>query len=407
MRFPFRHIVVLGVFLAMPVSLAAQFGGDEVRHVIVSVDNRISNKGLSRSIVIDSLLNLIDRHGLIQDHDYLSVLQYSVGVGDPGFTNYVRIPEKRVIFEPIGKAGLRKVFNPWNWAQFEEWESGVLSFSLSSVAKPYSLTMLKTDSVLVNKTYIILVTDHVYNGGDFYQELNEWTRKSQSNLKMNDIMKRCYAVAQEYYLSYIETVGATSKEKGPLFLDLYEFVPLRKDVSFASVFYYPPVIRAERVQRKGYRISVSFDNTVPQDYRVKKLVVAPQVKKGKSVPPQEFGEGEPLTFETFATERDGIDSLQVSAWLGIEDGFYNATLLRPEPGSSPGLRISIPVDYPEDAKVFGIPLSDKFWIFCKNDQKMAAVWLMVILGAIFLLAAAAIFRMLRIYRPKDKHIHLT
>ena len=32
---------------------------------------------------------------------------------------------------------------------------------------------------------------------------------------------------------------------------------------------------------------------------------------------------------------------------------------------------------------------------------------MVILGAIFLLAAAAIFRMLRTYRPKDKHIHLT
>ena len=397
-----RIITILTAFTALSTPLSAQYDEEDVRHVIVSVDTRTSNT-ISRSVVLDSLLGLINRNMLIRDNDYVSVLQYSVGVNDPGFRNYVRIPDcggKRFVFTRTKKDGLRRIFNEWNWSHFESWDSGLLAYSLSSVAKPYSITALKTDSTLVNRTYVILVTDHIYNGGDFYQELTEWTKHSRSPLNQDDIMQKCYSVAKEYFLSYMETVGVTSMDKGPVYLDLYEFVPLSKNVEFPSVFFFPPVIKAKREQGKGYRISVSFSNTNPDQFDVKR-------KKGVYCKPTLFKDGDNLEYVTYATKRNDIDSLRVKAWLRINDGFYNATLLTPRDDCSPGLNYSIPVEYPEDEKVFGVPLSDKFWFIYKDDQKLAAQALTWIATALLFIMLALIFKRLKRYRPKDRQIHLS
>jgi hypothetical protein len=406
----YRIFTIFAALTVLSLPSFAQFDDEEVRHVIVSVDTRTSNT-ISRTVVLDSLLRLINRNGLVRENDYVSVLQYSVGVNDPRFRNYVRIPKsegKSYVFTKTKKNELGRIFNEGNWSHFESWNSGQLAYSLSSVAKPYSIAALKTDSILVNRTYVILVTDHIYNGGDFYQELTEWTKHSRSPLKQDDIMQKCYSVAREYFLSYMETIGIPSIEKGSVFLDLYEFVPLNKNVSFPSVFFFPPTVKAQRVQGRGYRIRVEFSNTNPDRYDIKRMEVTPKRRKGAYGRPTVFNDGKTLTYQTYAARRNDIDSLQVRAWLRIRDGFYDATLLTPQEGCSPGLDYKIPVEYPEDEKLlFGIPLTDELWFIYKDDQKLAAQALSWIIGALAFIILALIFKRLKKYRPKNSQIHLS
>ena len=78
-----------------------------------------------------------------------------------------------------------------------------------SIAKPYILKKLGQESAKqwVERTFILLVTDHRYNGGDFYNEL-QYFLGSQSYINKNiglfDVLDVCYDVEGEFCIKYLD-----------------------------------------------------------------------------------------------------------------------------------------------------------------------------------------------------------
>jgi len=398
--------LLVGIVFISPCLLFAQYEGEGINHLIVSIDTKPAHS--YQDNLPDELIRFINSHNLLKKNDYISILQYSVPANDPKLDKYVRIPSsggvKRHIFERIDdKSALKSIFSHSNWWRYAQSTYDAAGYSLSSIAKPYSIAALKTDSKLVNRTFITLVTDHRYNAQDFYQELEAWRTNTNSRLSFKDIMEKCYEVDREYFMNYIDTKVISSS----CFLDLYELIPLRKDVSFTSVFYYPPTLKAVRVKGEGYRISLPIKNTVPEKFITKRIDIVSIFSNGNRSKPATRTNKDDFEYVVMTRERGSIDTLKVSAWLKLVDGFYNATLLTPDDKCSPGLNVTIPIEYPDDATVvFGIPLSDSFWFFDADDQYMAALKLRIIIWALIVFFAALVLKRLGHYRPRDKQIHL-
>ena len=413
MTLPKKIYILAGIFLLSSIPLSAQYDGEEINHLIVSIDTKPgSSYGDS---VAYGLIGVVNSHKILKKGDYISVLQYSVPERDPRLDKYVRIPRGegvgKHIFERV-KSGssFRTLFTPDNLRKFAQSPYRDLGYSLSSIAKPYSIAALTADSILVNRTFIALVTDHHYNASDFYQELDAWrnARKGASldgRLSFNDIMEKCYVVEKEYFMRYIDTREIRGG-RSCWYVDLYEFVPLRKDVSFASVFYYPPTLKAVRVKGKGYRIDLPLKNTIPGKFKAKRVDIVSRDSDGNPCDSCSFSGKDEFEYTTFAAKRGGIGCLDAVAWLNLVDGFYNATLLTPDEHCSPGLNTGIQIEYPEDAKVFGMPLSDGFWFFFPDDQYMAALVWKAIIWALAVLLIAFCLKLLGRYRPGNRHIHL-
>lgn len=397
--------ILVGMILLSPLTLFAQYEMGETNHLIVSIDTKPAYSYPGN--VSDELIQFINQHKVLKENDFITVLQYSVPENDPKLDNYVRVPsdgrtKKHVFDRIIVKDHLNFIFTHYNWRCYSRSMYNAVGYSLSSIAKPYSLAAVKTDSLLVNRTYIALVTDHRYNAQDFYQELEAWRTNTCSQLSFKDIMEKCYAVDQAYFMNYIDTKVINSS----CYIDLYEFIPLSKDISFNSVFYYPPTLKAVRVKGEGYRITLPLKNTIPGKFKTKQIKIVSLFDNGLRSEPSKRINKDEFEYVVTADKRGKITQLEISAWLNLIDGFYNATLLTPDENCSPGLNINIEVEYPEDAKVFGVPLIDAFWLFLPEDQYKAAFILNVIIVALFILLLALCLRRLGYYRPKNNQIHL-
>ncbi len=400
-----RLYIIAGLILLSPPSLFAQYEKGEINHLIVSIDTKPAHSYPKN--ISDELIRFINKHQVLKKNDFISVLQYSVAENDPKLDKYVRIPsdsdQKKHVFDRISDENcLNRIFSHSNWWKYSQSTYHVAGYSLSSIAKPYSIAAIKTDSLLVNRTYIALVTDHRYNAQDFYQELEAWRTNTRSQLSFNDIMGKCYEVDQEYFMNYIDTKVINYS----CYIDLYEYIPLSKDVSANSVFYYPPTLKAVRVKGEGYRITLPLKNTVPEKFKTKQIEIVSRYDNGERSEPSIRTNKDEFEYVVAADKRGKITQLEISAWLNLIDGFYNATLLTPDDNCSPGLNLNIKVEYPEDARVFGIPLIDAFWLFEPEDQYKAAFILNVIIGAALILLLALCLKMLGHYVPNNDQIHL-
>ena len=99
------------------------------------------------------------------------------------------------------------------------------------------------------------------------------------------------------------------------------------------------------------------------------------------------------------------------AWVKLIDGVYNATVLTPSLSAPTffgrnGLNVDIPVEYEDDATVYGIPLLDLFWIpGIESQYLMAKIW-EIILPASLLIYLIYYMAAHRTYRPKVKDFTL-
>lgn len=408
--------LLIGIILMFNMfPLSAQFDGEDIHHVIISIDTR--TEGMSQRREIPAMVTKVIRcNNLLRPGDYYSVLQYSAYLEDRSFQNYVRIPH--------GKKGETFAFHPLDsLLSFSEeltfnWDSlsifhGNAHFSLSSVAKPYSIKALMTNEILVNKTYIILVTDHQYNGHDFYQEVDYYEKQLRKNNRLatidkKAIMQPCFDVAKEYFMEYKETLSksyANRKDNDTIYIDLYECVPLCKNITLPSVMFYPPIIKAKRVKRKGYQISLPMTNINKEGFSVKKLVFKEIGCDSESRETVIMDDADSVLFSVFRP-KDSIDSISVQAWLNVNDGVYGATVLSPDRKDSPGLSVKIPVEYEAPATIiFGIPLPDVLWWFDEDQHTAAAIFNTIFWVIVFVCICLSII-CLRHYRPKDSQIHL-
>lgn len=405
-----KRIIVLAALLLSPSLLFAQNQAErEIRHLIVSVDSKTNGQS-GKADVSAALIGMVKERRLLAAGDYLSVLQYSVFENDPTLQNYIRIPNyenvKMHLYDPIeDTTSISRILSPRNLRKYAQSNINEDGYSLSSIAKPYSIAALQAmarennvQTPLVHKTYIALVTDHRYNGQDFYQELEAWHSLSNSKLKFTDIMRKCFDVEKEYFIQYVETreIGWSS------FIDLYELVPLKKDISLRNALYFPPVVKTERIKEKGYRIRLEFHPIDPSQYKLVDIDIHPQPN---DIEASVTMAGDTIVYDAYSPKRNHVTHLDISASINLLDGFYNATLLSPDHGSA-GLKTTLNVEYPEDEKVLGIPLLDAFWFFFPNDQKMAAITMNILCCVLLAILIYLFFIWLGRYKPKDKQIHL-
>ena len=271
-------------------------------------------------------------------------------------------------------------------------------YSIVSIAKPYSLLKFRQiePDILVERTFLILVTDYKYNGNDdFYGELKHV--KGISPEAREQIMNTIKTVQQNYFYQFIAEkdisyypINSIYGKPMSGYVSLFEVVPLQQYFSIESVLDFPHKIRATRT-KNGYQARFSINQLDNPNYRfvtANALIPVDGFNNERAI--QEFGQDYIFDISEELINEKGKDSLTLrfSACVHLLDSVYNHTLLTPNGTKlqgALGLTRSIKIELEENAKILGcISLSD--WLykvsFWTNDQNIAAAtwgWLFILI----------------------------
>lgn len=431
-------------FLFVTGLIARAQSGESLRHhIIIAIDKagtkewrgtdevcRYVNRFLSKSVNGKGH----KKRRLFEDGDLVSVLGFALNANQTDMSVFA-LP----VDDGNGKFAYREFQAPQlhqyltnHWRSLADAPHGnnFSPFSLISVAKPYSLRTLQTDSMRVNRTFIILITDHKYNGGDFYAEVkaltneqNELFKKgyfefkdSEKLLNVDRILEKSYDVEQYYFIKYLSTreiIGYYSKG----YVDLYEYVPLQRNFSLTSAVSFPAQVVAKRLPDDSYEAVVRLERRESPQYKVEKLDVFLSNKSKPNfrtptanvVHLTDCDTTVVLKFERSHT----FNKIGLRAWVNLRDGFYNATIMSPSEESPvemgrDGLNVLVTLVCEPDAEILNcIPLWGwGWWIiswlpWINNQYDAARFWSLLIPLVFFLLIVFYYSRPVH-YKPKPK-----
>lgn len=366
-------------------------------HVIVAFDE----SGTSWRLVDDNVRRhvdyfLFDNHGkpLISEGDYLSVVGVKGDCSAKGWDDFVYVKSSFVnnyntmksMVSPTGWHNL--VLTPTDY-NYEE------SYSLISIAKPYILAKLgkASSKAMVERTYIIFVTDHRYNGNDYYNELQYFLGQSayvNVGIDIHDVLDVCYEVEREYCIEYVDVRSWPFSPFNGLYknVELFEVSPNQKYLTLPAVIDYSPSLPAIRKRGQCYAVTLNLEHS-NSHFDVKELVVYKcSESKGVQEPIDTLTSLDRYSSTYVFGRSEKISHLRIKAKMKLNDGIYDATLLTPE--TVPGLNQTIKVNTEEDSKIlFGLaPLPDWMWLSFVETQQDAAIvvsFLILILCAIVVL----------------------
>lgn len=393
----------------------AQFDEHVRRHVILSIDAKTKNLSSRRASLADTAVDLLFQgDSLLRKGDLLSIVNFAASTDDVSFTEFVQHAKSgstSVIYHPVVDVNeiagvLRRC-----WTDFATAHAPEKCYSLSSVAKPYSLKALPFQGEFTNCTYLILVTDQVPNGADYYQEVSNWIKESHCLLDLEHILKECHDVENEYLISYRQTHVASFGYSDKVYFTLYECCPHQTSLALPSVLSYDVSFEPVRVRGRKYRID--FEATPRQEahFQVKRLDVSLKYSDGSSGETKSYYDGGMIKDSFYYKSGKKVDSLLIRAWVQLKDGFYDAVVLTPSPeapsylGRS-GMNAAVPVLNAREAKIFRWRLPDWLWLFYSNDPfKCAFLWQLIFI-ALALLGVGLLFRSWKTYEPKKDQVHL-
>lgn len=406
-------------------------------HVIVAIDKagcyEWSRSSEVARIVKDILFNnrpadptLYYRDSLVQDGDYVSFVGFSIKPNAKDMDTYVlplgnsrnsyrdfisRNDKNDSIYYSSYKyktySESKKLIRNWSNIVGEP-NSGNNNYSLVSVAKPYALRALKDDTKEVNRTFILLITDHRYNGGDFYEEIKAFNMKSNGRLSYNNIFKKCYEVEQNYFIKYIQ-----SKDLGRnKYVELYEYVPLQQNFNLTSVFSHEPVFYAKKQRGGGYDVEIKLANTANPLYKVKDFHLflnnsdaskyeTPNYAKKIKCPDGKID----ITLHEHIPSRSDNMHIEIRAWVKLVDNVYNATLLTPNKDApveygKKGLNQLIPVKFEGNETILGVlDLQDWMWPFWIDTQHSAVLFWNALIIILLLALVITVFVILTLFTP--------
>lgn len=426
---------LIGIFLwgvallSHSYSLRAEVNDDLRHHVILAIDKAgcdgwIGNREVAVK-VREVLLNF--RHNdyqiyrpLFQTSDYLSILGFAVDASQRDMSMYatpLKAGNEPVRYVNFKENELNDLLNHrWGEIALQKFKPGDSPFSLVSVAKPYALLALKNPLVDVNRTFLVLITDHHYNGNDFYDEIVSLIQKQQalnvnSDIDVNSIFQKCYTVEQEYYIRHIktDTIWANRLYTPQGYVEVYEYLPLQQHFSLGAVINYPTKLIAMRCRGRVYEVELPLTWRNNPHFALKRLDVFGVTENTLSFQtPDNALRLDSLGKVAFRIERDKeVVSIRMRAWVKLLDGVYQATLLSPNQLAPvylgrDGLNVDIPIEYEEDATIYGFPLWDIFWIpGVESQYTMAKIW-EIILPTGLLIYLIYYMATHRTYRPKAK-----
>lgn len=362
-------------------------------YLAYSTDAMLAVQELSRFCVKDGLG--IDRQVLSPD-DYYSCVAFRAEVDKNTLQQFVKpIKQLEWIRNNEDAEFIQMIQKDWRklilYKPFGN--NNVASLSLLSLTKPYVLshfltTMNKKD---VNRTFLILVSDHVFNG-DMYNELihlgNYNEQYSIGRITDEVVYPIYYAVNQSYFIRQL-----ASKEIGYNYqahngyVELYEYIPLQRNFNLSSVFDYPEYIEAKRIRGKKYKCDLFLANRDNPFYTPTRLQLFLDDTLNQFWSEEDLSKNQYLTFKV--KRKDRPLTVNLKAWVRLKDGVYNSTILSPSDRALPeagrdGLNISIDIKYEKTATIFGIPMPDFLWFsFLPNNQYTAAlIWEIIVIFCI-------------------------
>lgn len=379
-------ITVIALMLSTPIN--AQLDNEVQNHVIISLDmrSRVQNHQGSNNHLIPIMINDLLSEANIKK-GMISWANYCFNHESTTIEDYmdVQIANKPFMLNDINKI--------WNSVKNNKFIGTY--YSVTSIAKPYSLMTMKPEGVimdrnLTNRTFLILISDFKYNGNDdFYDELRHVSNMTKDQRK--EIINKVQTVQQNYFCKFM-----ASKEIAGGYIDLYEYIPLQQYFSLESIVDFPHQIVAQRTQN-GYTFDFEFKAYKNDNYE---LLTSKLTLKGLDEEKTYSIKGNDklsvyISYEELENKYDLNLSLDIKSWVRLQDGIYNLTVLHPDGENIQGklgLNRSIPVSIEESTTIlFGLTSSPN-WMFCfSDDQHIAAdigsaiIVLLLLIGLIYLI----------------------
>ncbi len=356
----------------------------EDKHLIVSIDLKSEITMYDREYAVSKIKSVIPR--MLRNNNitegYASIQFFSVNENASNLEEYVKN-----INDPFTQfSDVNYVVDGLLESDFYQYHGNY--YSVVTIAKPYSLLKFRdiASDKLIEKTYLILVTDYKYNGNDdFYGELKHVPRISKDTKE--SIMNTIQDVQQNYFYKFIAEENISRYPRSG-YISLFEVIPLQQYFSIESVLDFPHKITATRT-KDGYKATFKINQLENPNYRfISSEAFLPveghdEIRSVKLNQDAIFDIPERLVEEL----REDNISINFRTWVQLIDNVYNHTILSPDGDKlqgADGLNRSIKIELEKDAEILGfIPLTDglyniSFWT--NNQNVAAATW-----GVIFIL----------------------
>ena len=408
-----KFVLSFSLFLT-GVSVQAKDKEPLRHHIIIAVDKAgcdgwIGNAEVSKYVdyLIHSQLttNAQSKRRYFELGDYVSVVGFRINSNQKDMSVFampLRSGEETIAYKQLNNKQLNNLLSrEWKEIVLQSYNSGGSAFSLVSVAKEYTLSALKSEGQQVGRTFLVMITDRHYNGNNFYDEMKAFEEQQKNYggadelLTPQKIFKRCYEVQQYYFCSYISTgsiwAGNSFSPKG--YVELYEYLPLQRNFTLSTAINFPTHLMAKRKRDGNYCVELPLSWCGGNHYTFNHLEAFPNYgDKAILDTPKGAIRYDELTDKVQTLEVPGnksAKSIQLRAWLGLIDGFYNATLMSPDKESPiesgrQGLNTMVPIEYEEDATILGVPIPGFLWPPFVEDQYTAALIWKIILWVFFI-----------------------
>ena len=376
---------------------------NEDKHLIVSIDLRSEITMYDREYAISKIKSVIPK--MLRKYNitegYASVQFFSVNEDATNLEEYVKnINTPFSLFSNVNNAlaGISE-------SDFYKYHGNL--YSVVTIAKPYSLLKFRdiAPDRLIEKTYLILVTDYKYNGNDdFYGELKHIPKISEEIKEL--IMNTIKDVQQNYFYKFIAEENI-SRYLYSGYISLFEVIPLQQYFSVESVLDFPHKITATRT-KDGYKAIFKISQLDNPNYRFISSDAFIPVEGYNEIRLVKLNQDVIFNIPDELVNQIGEDNISINfrTWVQLIDNVYNHTILSPDGDKlqgSEGLNRIIKVELEKDAEILGfIPLTDGLYniSFWTNSQNVAAATWGVIF--IFILLGIMIFVIWRSTQYKSK-----
>ncbi len=353
-----------------------------------------------------------DGNPLLSKGDYLSVVGVKGDCSARGWKDFVYVKSSFIDDYNTIKSMMSTAEWP-NQVRTPEQYSYESSYSLISIAKPYILAKLGkgADKAMVDRTYMIFVTDHRYNGNDYYNELQYFLGDSayiNAKIDIHDVLKVCYDVEREYCIEYLDVKKWPFSPSNGMYknVELFEVSPNQEYLTLPAVIDYSPSLTAVRKRGHSYEVTLDLVHS-NSHFEMKELIVYKCSEFKAFEEPIDTLASLDRYSRTYVFDRsEKISHLRMTAKLKLNDGIYDATLLTPD--TVPGLNQTVKVNTEEDSRIlFGLaPLPDWMWPSFVETQQAAAIVVSFLILILCAIAMLAYIYATKTYKPKSEEVRI-